>query len=381
MRTVHEWLLHGRTPARHTFTPETVSLPLRLAWQTQLDGAILSAPTYTRGSVYVCSLGGIYRLNAQSGDILWHHPCKGVPSPRINGFKTSPTLWVDRIYCTDTVGTIYCLDQETGQMLWETDYFAASDEEICSYKDTLFTRYTQPTGEEFVHGYACLDPNGEIIWMRSCSAPVCTYCAIAADNLIFGDVNGQLYAWDTTNGMLRWQTDLTFPTKNAEIANTGTPAIKVMADGMPVIVDDMILINVTHRWTFCGLDLATGAVQWAHVSNGVAPLCQATDAQRMYYMSPGFMRYLDIRTGAMHQVNYNDPEHERFMLAGSGIVVDTCYFTALETSERILVFDTTSGSVLWEFKGKGGFRDAGIFVDGSFIIGNNHGIVYCFVTA
>lgn len=63
----------------------------------------------------------VYCLNANSGNILWRHeyPCKLLANMHAGGPGSTPTVQDNRVFTFSREGHTFCLDAETGSVIWE----------------------------------------------------------------------------------------------------------------------------------------------------------------------------------------------------------------------------------------------------------------------
>ena len=110
---------------------------LRVAWRTEV-GAGFAGPAVADGRVFVLdwqehsdsrTLDGIERvmaLDEQTGDVFWTHQWE--TSYRMLmvtyaiGPRATPTVDGDRVYVVGATGRLWCLDVESGAVIWQKDY-------------------------------------------------------------------------------------------------------------------------------------------------------------------------------------------------------------------------------------------------------------------
>ena len=65
-------------------------------------------------------------LDEQTGRVLWTHQWLASYGPLAYnwaiGPRATPTVDGDRVYVLGAVGTLLCLDVDTGQVIWQRDY-------------------------------------------------------------------------------------------------------------------------------------------------------------------------------------------------------------------------------------------------------------------
>lgn len=98
--------------------------PEGCVWSAQLEGHIeYSQPILTEKGLVAatCDDGypkkcGIYLIDGESGGITWKYPTK-------DGIKGKMAYLGGRLFAEDTRGRLYCLDAESGCLLWQTQTF------------------------------------------------------------------------------------------------------------------------------------------------------------------------------------------------------------------------------------------------------------------
>jgi outer membrane protein assembly factor BamB len=379
------WLQKGNTTNRQHFTAAALALPLTQIWRTTLSDAILGQPIAVEDAVYVCSLAALYRLDIQTGTILWEYPYAAPPPPRINAIKVSPAVCGERIFFTDMVGTLYCLDRTQGDLRWQHDYLGAHNEPLCVDNQHLFTK-AHLRGETTVYGYACFNLEGDLVWFQPNAGTPSTNAAIEQGKLIFGDRNGFVSALDTISGAVIWsiklQDHLTIERPRRGVGASAD----THATGLPMIINDTIILTVNNPRNLCGLDLVTGAMKWHLLADADLPLrgsaqCLASDGQSLYYVVRNFFRRVDAAHGQITLTTDNQRHALGESLARAGLVAGRYYLAGFDMSQKVVAFDRTTGKIVWEFHADddaGGFGDAGIYAHEKFMIGRNSGHIYCF---
>lgn len=370
-----EWLMLNRVSHRQPYVRYSLSLPLKLAWQTKITGGIVAQAVASGDCVYIASFSRLHKLDLQTGKILWEFKTEQAKRNEEDCHLIgTPAIWKKRIYLSDESFFVYCLNRDNGELIWQTSELWSDNESICIYQDRLFLKTTiHSTGAA---GYLCITPDGELIWAVRCTVPISMPSAVINDLLLFGDKSGLVYGVQVHDGQIRWCTDI-----KALADSTALPH-KAYPQGYPMIVGSTAIIKVAAR-SLVGLDVQTGAIKWQYVTEE-AFYRKACDDKNLYYVT---LRQqcicIDINTGQLQWITDNK-EHKLGDIGfpgALGLVVGGHYIAGFNESHKLVAFSTKDGRVEWEYTGGGGFTPPPIFVDKKLIVGCDDGYVYCFEEA
>ena len=117
---------------------------LTVTWRVPINGGY-SGPAVAVGRVSVLDyvetearvMSGTERLLAfdeETGEVLWTHEWattyRMLMFTYATGPRATPTVDGDRVYVTGSTGRIFCLDTETGAVIWDKDTVAEYDTNI-----------------------------------------------------------------------------------------------------------------------------------------------------------------------------------------------------------------------------------------------------------
>jgi hypothetical protein len=118
------WLAYGHDAQLRNFVDvpsldRAAARRLRIAWQQQLDGAILASPLYADGSVYAETEGGsVYALRQRSGAVRWKRTLGVVNTPSCGRLGITSTPAIDAklgvLYVTSPDGFVHALSLADG---------------------------------------------------------------------------------------------------------------------------------------------------------------------------------------------------------------------------------------------------------------------------
>lgn len=97
----------------------------KVVWQTKCPGGVLYCePVLCGENLYVGTMSddqpgtaGLSCIHAGTGELKWFVPAQG------NGVVNNFALDEERLYMQDTMGFVYCLNAETGEIIWEKELY------------------------------------------------------------------------------------------------------------------------------------------------------------------------------------------------------------------------------------------------------------------
>jgi outer membrane protein assembly factor BamB len=209
-------------------------------------GAIVSSPAYDLagvglGDIYVSSMdGGLYKLDAGNGSLVWQYPEEGKEVAEDRAFTSSPMIFGDFVYIGGTNGRLYAINKETGKPRW-----------------------VRPINEEdpsYVAGSSIVEvPMGAIRYSTPAHDP-------ANRNVLIGSTDGYVYAFKENTGAAAWGT-VTATDYRDSAAHVFSP------------VQAAVSLDATRNVYAATMD---GAVWWLNADNGMF---------RTEYMDSGMAGY------------------------------------------------------------------------------------------
>jgi len=150
-----------------------------------------ASPAVFNDKVYT-NYDKVYCLDAGNGDELWNYP--------IGDSHSSPAVAYGYVYIPDNDGSVYALDADTGELIWQSSMLGTSiwnAPAVADDKVYIASNNVLPNPGYF----NCLDAfTGEIIWQYTFTAThIYSSPAIAYGNIYIGSVDGYFYAFGTPN--------------------------------------------------------------------------------------------------------------------------------------------------------------------------------------
>ena len=175
-----DWLMYSRNYSGHRFSPldqvdtgNVDDLVPQWAFSLGALGAQESTPVVHRGVMYVTSnAAALHAIAADTGELLWSfdsEPPEDVDDFTSTSVNRGAAIYKDRVIWNNLVGTIYCHDARTGDVIWRVtpDYFRlgySKTQAPLIVKGMVITGTTG--GEHGVRGFLeALDAEtGERVW-------------------------------------------------------------------------------------------------------------------------------------------------------------------------------------------------------------------------
>jgi len=227
-----------------------------LRWKFHTNGIVMSSPAVVQSKVYVGSFDkNIYCLNASDGSKIWNFTTG-------NFVRSSPAVVNNKVYSGADDGFVYCLDAGTGEQLWKT---AVPGSVLHIITGTTVEYRSSPTvvsGKVYVGSLDgkiyCLNANsGAVLWTKQTTGAILsTPTFIAGDGLYFASVDGFVYKLNPDNGDILWNQSTPIG-KNIQMM--GTPAI---GDGKVFIPSGAATLAPAGIGQFYCLNATTGGFVW-----------------------------------------------------------------------------------------------------------------------
>ena len=290
-----------------------------ILWDYRAEGAVNTAVAVDGGRIYFgCNGGYLYCLDAESGAVVWKVSA-GSANPAARKHFSTTAIHGERLYVGDANGMLRCLDVECGSAIWKVEL---SD------------------------------------WVRS--RPVVTSSGVAAASL-----DGKLHLISTSGNLLWSRTVSTHPiyadlaitdagAATSENTVAGTPAIVLTDSNLAALCVDLkgtVLWKKTLLDSFLGED--GNRIYTDQLSGGTFYQSKPTAyGGRLYFGTPsGFLFAVDADSGE---------EVWRFEMGAAISVGPACadgrIFAGQQGGERFFYcLSATDGSLLWKQTLPGGW--------------------------
>jgi outer membrane protein assembly factor BamB len=167
-------------------------------WTNHTNGRIYSSPTVSGNRVFIaCEDSNLYAFNKTNGNQLWL-PC------RLDGaVDSSPAVASGRVFVGTWNGTVYAIDETNGTVL--ESYAIGAQIHIISSPAVAYGKVFIGAGNGSIYA---LNMDCEFQWQKPIGGIIDSSPAIGSVDsspaVFVGSNNGNIYAFDVTNGKELW---------------------------------------------------------------------------------------------------------------------------------------------------------------------------------
>lgn len=230
---VSDWPQLQHDPQRTGYSPETLGTNFQVAWTHPFQPEKIYPQVQTiiyNGKAYIgTEMGNMYALNAATGAQAWRY------------YAGSPILATaaagnGRVFFGAMDGAVYALDANTGTLAWKA---SLSWRRGFSTSPVLADNKVMLGGRNGI--FYGLDANtGATLWQYNVGAPILQSAAWNNGRAFFGAMNMRVYAINTTNGSLAWQSAELKASKDAN----GTAMVGMaFKDYWPVVHQGKVIVR------------------------------------------------------------------------------------------------------------------------------------------
>ncbi len=341
-----EWQTFRGDERRTGTSSELLQPPLKVVWEFQAQGPVVSSPSVAGGRVYFGSRDkSVYALDAATGQKVWSYETGG-------WVDASPAVTSETLVVTSRDGHAYCLDAATGQKKWTFDTGGTD----CSSPLVHDGRVYFGSGFPQKMFYALDAETGAKIWEAQLGQMVYSSPAVSGRYLYVGANNGQLYCFHKDTGVLRW----THKTKGD--IYFASPALGTEA---------AFIAGSNFDWSVYAVRLTSGAPVWEFKVPDRAPSptyvsSVAVGQGRVYVVSGYAQQYLycvDEASGALMWKAELDAGTRLGFASSPVLTEDTVY--VVTAAGRLCAFEATTGRLVWSASYEGGALASPSVADGT----------------
>jgi outer membrane protein assembly factor BamB len=227
-----------RGPSRDGIYPESGLLKKwpasgpEILWSYQELGQGHSSAIVDQGFVYTSGLSGgtgyLFKFNLD-GTLVYKKPYGPEFATSYNGSRGTPTITGDKIYIMSGLGKLYCLGNESGDILWSKDLTRDFDGRVIQWgmNETPIVDgkviYITPGGRK--HGIVALNRHtGELVWSSTGTGEKTAYCTPLlfehnGRKILATHFESNVVGFDATTGKMLWK----HPHPNTYSVHPNTP--------------------------------------------------------------------------------------------------------------------------------------------------------------
>lgn len=179
-----------------------LALPFKRAWQHLTDDAMTIPPTLDGARLYLPLTGGrVFCLDRETGALLWSAEPGGLISAPIAASGNVIYIATRKLAAdgSEAGASLLVVDKTTGLTVWVKDYPRAFTSPLAAGPDRL---YVGSTDGAF---YALDARSGEIIWKVATQDVVRGQARVTAGGIAFGSDDGALRVVEAQTGKLIWK--------------------------------------------------------------------------------------------------------------------------------------------------------------------------------
>ncbi|MFL5761971.1 MAG: PQQ-binding-like beta-propeller repeat protein [Thermomicrobiales bacterium] len=331
-------------------------------WAVSTDGIFTSNLTYANGVVYGTNdLGGVYAVDARSGNIAWRVDVASHPTNSAAGHSLllAPTIVDDLVIVPADDGTIYAFGSASAQATP-----AASPSPEPSPSTSTIGMYRGDAARTGVS--ADSGPSGQPVlkWKERFHSVGFVESGVAAGGTIYlpQDDRGEVIAVDAATGKLIW-----------------TAKVGVIAGSPPAVANGTVYVATAGPHAemqnndpgyLIALDAVTGAEKWRFETGGSANASPAIDGDTVFVENVDQTLFaVDAQTGqerwhaALAEKPIDEP-YANVLVQNATVAVAQGVVFAPNYNGTLFAIDVTDGHELWRFKTDGEAVNTPAIADG-----------------
>lgn len=268
----------------------------RVAWSYKTAGAVNSSVALNKARVYVGSNGGsVYCIDEKTGEMVWETKVKEVEK-RARKHFTTPTIQNGHLYVGSANKRFYCLNLIDGKIIWE---YKADDwirsRPVVTPQGIMFASVS---GKLY-----CIDKKGKLKWRKTVSThPIYADLVGSGDKILITNSNLSLCVFDL-DGKEIWQKSIlkAFTNEKGERIFTDQLCGGTYYQSKPTAAKGKIYFGNPAGFLFA-LDAETGKEIWKFEMGGAISVGPAIQDGKVYAGQQGGERFfycLDAETGEL----------------------------------------------------------------------------------
>ncbi|TWU38290.1 outer membrane protein assembly factor BamB family protein [Novipirellula artificiosorum] len=268
----------------------------RIAWKFRADGAVNTAVALAGETVYFGSNGGVlYALNEADGSLSWQTSLDAVEKRARKQF-TVPLVIDGKLYVGSANKCFYCLDANSGKVLWETELTDWIRSKPVMTSEGLVVASVDGT-------VTCLSTSGAVQWQKKISThPIYADLASAGDSVLVNDSDLWLRCINA-QGDLLWKKSLLKAYENERCERIFTDVLSggTYYQSKPTAANGKVYFGNPAGFLF-SIDAETGKEVWKFEMGGAISVAPAIAEGKVFAGQQGGERFfycVDAETGEL----------------------------------------------------------------------------------
>lgn len=236
------WLSFRATPDQRGIAATTLAEQPKLLWEFKSKDGWVGTCAIDADFVYAPALEGyLYCLQRNTGKVVWkYRSIKSTDEDEFAaGFKAAPLIFGNFVFAGDEDGFLHAIDAQTGALHWQFETGAEIAGGVALWNDRLIVA----SYDSFLY---CLSLEGEKLWAFQTQDRINCSPAIADHFTFVAGCDSQLRVIDIQNGTETLAVDM----NDYLIAS-------------PAVVDDLLYVG-SHGGVVSALNWKTGRMEWRY---------------------------------------------------------------------------------------------------------------------
>lgn len=367
------WLTYNFDNQRKGISKSNLTFPLKLSWKRKINGKLMkrvsskkahySSPVVVGNLVFIGGNGKFMALDSNKNLILWETPVDGA-------VESSPTFYDENVFFGTDKGVFYSLNAQDGAINWTyqvTSPILSSPlvEKGMAFFNTLDSKV-----------YALDIHSGNKIWQYLRKTPQKLKRAFTSPSFL----NGKLYVGFSDGSLVGL--DINDGTKiiDVQISDKKTA---FLAPLQPVIVDGLIYI-VTPETNLMVLD-EYGKKLWSFDATKVSNFIVTKNKVFLLNLEGDVFAINKITGENIWRVKVTKGTPTHVIISGNDLIVSTKFITTFldlamlsNKGGFVEAFNTKTGAKKWSFKADAGISTSPVVVNDKLFFVSDKGYLHMF---
>lgn len=231
-----DWLMAGGSPEQQNVSAYTLTPPLELMWDYNLEGGV--------GNAGICVSDAVVFINGLQGELFTLDVTTGgkIGNVKFLGKEaaTAPVILGNDVimgYAGDNKYSLASYNINIGQITWRKNYGYIQSSPIYMDEHVYFGNLEGKV-------YKVETETGNLVWKFESGSPIHSTCAVNSESVIFGNDDGDVLCLDPAEGREKWK------------LKTKAPVIST-----PMISNGIVYFGGDDS-NYCAVNISSGSVLW-----------------------------------------------------------------------------------------------------------------------